>query len=56
MSDVSSTGTERLLQQTYSEKRVERDDVSERVVKNFAITDMDDKAGGTRVTISEQQL
>ncbi|KAH1005463.1 hypothetical protein HUJ04_006444, partial [Dendroctonus ponderosae] len=49
-------GMERLLQQTYSEKRVERDDVAERVVKNFAITDMDDKAGGTRVTISEQQL
>ncbi|CAG9772247.1 unnamed protein product [Ceutorhynchus assimilis] len=50
-------GMEPIIQQTYSEKWVERDDVAERVVKSLSVTDVDEGSGrGTRITISEQQL
>ena len=46
-----------VIQQTYTEKRVERDEHSETVFKNVAVTDLDETTGlGSRVTISEQQL
>ncbi|KAL1514309.1 hypothetical protein ABEB36_003586 [Hypothenemus hampei] len=51
------TGLEPILQQTYMEKRVERDSVAEKVVKNFSVTELNDNSGrATRVTISEQQF
>ncbi|XP_030749857.1 uncharacterized protein LOC115877717 [Sitophilus oryzae] len=54
---VTPAGLEPVLQQTYTEQRIERDEMAEKVIKNLAVAEMDECSGkGVRVIISEQQL
>ncbi|XP_050300647.1 uncharacterized protein LOC126739149 [Anthonomus grandis grandis] len=49
-------GKEPVIQETYTEKIVERDEYSEKIIKNLVVSDTDDEGKVTRITISEQQL